>query len=344
MTSGVGRVAATVHLQAPSSGGPGRGDGVGEVRDGDGRWPWPVGRSGSWRPVELVSVDSMAVYRGMDIGTAKPTPGRGTSCPTTWSTWSIRRRSSPSSSSNGRRATRWPASPNADHRALLVGGTGLYLRSVVDDLAFPGRFPDVAADLAAELEVAGPDGSEGERSALAHLHGRLAELDPEAAGRIHSTNRRRILRALEVTLGSGRPFSSFGPGLERYPPTSVSSGRDPARSPRARRSDRRPIPPADGGRLPRRGPPPGVPAGRPVPHRPPGPRLSRAPGPCGGRRPAGRRRGGGGATHQGLRPPPDGMVPSRSPYRVGRPGRRSGGVGGGPLRRRFPEDRTGVGD
>jgi tRNA dimethylallyltransferase len=51
------------------------------------------------------------------------------------------------------------------------------------------------------------------------LHARLAELDPVAAARMEPTNRRRVVRALEVTVGSGRPFSSFGPGLEAYPPT-----------------------------------------------------------------------------------------------------------------------------
>ena len=180
-----------------------------------------LGRPGPCRPVELVSVDSMAVYRGMDIGTAKPTPEQRDVVP--YHLVDLVDPSEEFTVPQFQREARAALAGIAErgHGALLVGGTGLYLRSVVDDLAFPGRFPEVAADLAAELEVAGPVGSEGERSALAHLHGRLAELDPLAAGRIHSTNRRRILRALEVTLGSGRPFSSFGPGLERYPPTSV---------------------------------------------------------------------------------------------------------------------------
>jgi len=180
------------------------------------------GRSGDWCPVELVSVDSMAVYRGMDIGTAKPTPRERDVVP-----YHLVDLVDPSEEFTVQEFQREARNALAgiadrDHRALLVGGTGLYLRSVVDDLAFPGRYPDVAADLSAGLEVAGPEGSRGERSALAHLHRRLAELDPEAAGRIQVTNRRRILRALEVTVGSGRPFSSFGPGLGRYPPTSVS--------------------------------------------------------------------------------------------------------------------------
>ncbi len=107
------------------------------------------------------------------------------------------------------------------HAALLVGGTGLYLRSVLDRLRFPGRFPEVASSLEADVEDAGAPGSDGRMQVLEALHRRLAVLDPVAAARISPSNRRRLVRALEVTLGSGRPFSSFGPGLERYPPTPV---------------------------------------------------------------------------------------------------------------------------
>jgi tRNA dimethylallyltransferase len=87
---------------------------------------------------------------------------------------------------------------------MLVGGTGLYLRAVVDRLRLPGRYPEVAAALERERDTAS-------------LHRRLAALDPVAAGRIDPANRRRVVRALEVTLGAGRPFSSFGPGLDAHP-------------------------------------------------------------------------------------------------------------------------------
>jgi tRNA dimethylallyltransferase len=178
----------------------------------------PVGASGG---VELVSVDSMAVYRGMDIGTAKPGP-------------EVRARLrvhlvdlvDPSEEFTVRRFQLAAASALADigqrgASALLVGGTGLHLRAITDDLRFPGRFPEVAADLEAEIDHAGPPGSSAEREALARLHDRLALLDPLGAARVAPTNRRRLVRALEVSVGSGRPFSSFGPGLERYPPTPV---------------------------------------------------------------------------------------------------------------------------
>jgi tRNA dimethylallyltransferase len=97
-------------------------------------------------------------------------------------------------------------------RAVLVGGTGLYLRAVVDGFEIPGRFPAVAERLAA---VAGTEAE------TRRLHARLTELDPVAAARMEPTNRRRVVRALEVCEGSGRPFSSFGPGLDAHPPTPV---------------------------------------------------------------------------------------------------------------------------
>jgi tRNA dimethylallyltransferase len=87
---------------------------------------------------------------------------------------------------------------------LLVGGTGLYYQAVVDSLTLPGRWPEVRAEL------------EGESDTVA-LHQRLAALDAVAASRMESTNRRRVVRALEVTIGSGRPFSDHGPGLSAFP-------------------------------------------------------------------------------------------------------------------------------
>jgi tRNA dimethylallyltransferase len=91
---------------------------------------------------------------------------------------------------------------------VLVGGSGLYLRAVIDRLRPPGEWPAVRAELEAEPDVT-------------VLHDRLARLDPASAARMNPTNRRRVVRALEVCVGSGRPFSSFGPGLETYPPSPV---------------------------------------------------------------------------------------------------------------------------
>jgi tRNA dimethylallyltransferase len=157
-----------------------------------------------WDDLELVSVDSMQVYRGMDIGTAKPS-------------WSDRAEVhhhlidivDPCDEFTVADFERALASALEDiaarrRRVVLVGGTGLYFRAAVGDLEIPGRYPATRARLEAEPDTIA-------------LHARLAELDPVAAGRMEPTNRRRVLRALEVGLGSGRPFSSYGPGLDVYP-------------------------------------------------------------------------------------------------------------------------------
>jgi tRNA dimethylallyltransferase len=156
--------------------------------------------------LEIVSVDSMQVYRGMDVGTAKPTSAERAEVAhhlldvaDPWEDYTLARYAAAARSALADIEAR-------GQRALLVGGTGLYLRAVVDNLAVPGRFPEARAEVEAE-----PD--------TPTLHHRLAELDPRAASRMEPTNRRRVVRALEVTLGSGRPFSSYGPGLDVYPPT-----------------------------------------------------------------------------------------------------------------------------
>ncbi len=172
--------------------------------------------------VELVSVDSMAVYRGMDIGTAKPTPEARARVP--YHLLDLVDCSDEFTVQQFQLAARaaLTAIAGRGRAALLVGGTGLYLRSVVDNLSFPGRFPEVAAELSDRVSRAGPEGSPAQREALVELHRRLSGLDPVAAARIEPTNARRLVRALEVTLGSGRRFSEYGPGLERYPPTEVT--------------------------------------------------------------------------------------------------------------------------
>jgi tRNA dimethylallyltransferase len=143
--------------------------------------------------VELVSVDSMQVYRGMDIGTAKPSVAEQAEVP-----HHLIDLVDPSDDYTVSRFQDDALAVIADieqrgRRALLVGGTGLYLQAVVDQLDIPARFPDVRAALDGEPDTAA-------------LHARLAELDPVAASRMQPENRRRVLRALEVTVGSGRPF------------------------------------------------------------------------------------------------------------------------------------------
>lgn len=158
--------------------------------------------------IDLVSVDSMQVYRGMDIGTAKPTPADRAAVahhlldlvePTHDFTVA-------EFVAAADRALE--AITVAARRAILVGGTGLYHRAVIDDFDLPGEWPDVRAEIEREADTAA-------------LHARLMQLDPAGSAKMEPTNRRRVLRALEVTIGSGRAFSSFGPGVDTYPPSPV---------------------------------------------------------------------------------------------------------------------------
>lgn len=161
--------------------------------------------------VEIISLDSMQVYRGMDVGTAKPTAEERArvvhhlvDVADPADDWSVARTQEAARAAIAQIEER-------GRRALLVGGTGLYVRAVVDDLGLPGE--DLALRAALEAESAGAAG-------LAAAYDRLRDLDPEAARRIEPGNRRRIVRALEVVERTGRPFSSFGPGLDRYGPPS----------------------------------------------------------------------------------------------------------------------------
>ena len=161
--------------------------------------------------IEIVSVDSMQVYRGMDIGTAKASPAERAEVP-----HHLLDLAGPEESFSVTRfqeAARGAiaAIEGRGHRALLVGGTGLYYQAVVDGFTVPGEDVDVRRALDARADDAG----------LPALYEELASLDPVAAGRIEPGNRRRIVRALEVTLATGRPFSSFGPGV-------FSAGNGPA--------------------------------------------------------------------------------------------------------------------
>jgi tRNA dimethylallyltransferase len=179
---------------------------VGTTASGKSALAMEVARRLPGPAVELVSIDSMQVYRGMDIGTAKPSPADQREVP-----HHLLDLADPGDDfSVSRFATEARAALAAierrGHRALLVGGTGLYLRAVIGDLDPPGQWPEVTATLDAEPRTS-------------VLYARLRAADPAAAARIEPANRRRILRALEVTIGSGRPFSSFGPGMGTYPPT-----------------------------------------------------------------------------------------------------------------------------
>lgn len=160
--------------------------------------------------VDIVSVDAMCVYRGMDLGTAKPTALERAEVP--YHLLDLVEPSEEFTVAQFQVEARGATDTIVAHgrRALFVGGTGLYGRAVLDDLEIPGRYPEVRATL-------------DERAArdLEALYLELETLDPLAATRLERTNERRVVRALEVTLGSGRPFSSYGEGLMTYGPVRV---------------------------------------------------------------------------------------------------------------------------
>ena len=156
--------------------------------------------------VEIISIDSMAIYRGMNIGTATPTIAEQEEIP--HHVINIVDPSDEFALPLFQLAVKKALKEITDrgNRAVLVGGTGLHVRSVVDRLEIPPRFLSIRD----EIELV---------SETSFLYRKLNDLDPTAAAKIEPENRRRIVRALEVTLGTGRPFSSFGPGLDVYPPS-----------------------------------------------------------------------------------------------------------------------------
>ncbi|GHC81550.1 tRNA (adenosine(37)-N6)-dimethylallyltransferase MiaA [Streptomyces flavofungini] len=167
---------------------------------------------------EVVNADSMQLYRGMDIGTAKLTPAERDGVPHhLLDVWDVTEAASVAEYQKLARAEidrllaegRWP---------ILVGGSGLYVRGAIDHMEFPGTDPAVRARLEEELEQHGPG----------VLHARLAAADPDAARAILPGNGRRIVRALEVIEITGKPFTANLPSHESVYDT-VQIGVDVAR-------------------------------------------------------------------------------------------------------------------
>ncbi|MGW0465980.1 tRNA (adenosine(37)-N6)-dimethylallyltransferase MiaA [Streptomyces sp. NPDC003027] len=151
---------------------------------------------------EVVNADSMQLYRGMDIGTAKLTlEERGGVPHHLLDIWDVTEAASVAEYQRLARAEidRLLA---AGRTPVLVGGSGLYVRGAIDALEFPGTDPVVRARLEAELEERGSG----------VLHARLAAADPEAGRAILPSNGRRIVRALEVIEITGKPFTANLPG------------------------------------------------------------------------------------------------------------------------------------
>ena len=168
---------------------------------------------------EVVNADSMQLYRGMDIGTAKPDLAERGGVPHhLLDLWHVRQAASVAEYRDRARAE-IDRLRGAGIVPLLVGGSGLYVRAVVDELEFPGTDAGVRARWEGELAAVGP----------AALHERLAVLDPVAAAAVLPSNGRRIVRALEVIELTGGPFRASMPEPRPYyPVVAIGLDREPA--------------------------------------------------------------------------------------------------------------------
>lgn len=176
---------------------------------------------------EIVNADSMQLYAGMDIGTAKvPVADRGGVPHHLLDVWPV---SKSAAAHEYQQLARGVIAEihGRGHVPVLVGGSGLYLRGVLDRVEFPGESPEIRARLEAELEQVGPE----------VLHARLADIDAEAAAGILPSNGRRIVRALEVVELTGGPFRATLPGFDSVYPRLIKVGID--RADLAERVDRR---------------------------------------------------------------------------------------------------------
>jgi tRNA dimethylallyltransferase len=161
---------------------------------------------------EIIALDSMTLYRGMDIGTAKPTLAERCGVPhhlidvlDSWQSASV-------ADYRAWAATTLAEIEARDHRALFVGGTALYLKALLRGLfEGPGADPERRKSLEQEAERLGD----------ASLHARLRALDPVAAARLHPNDRRRVIRALEIVESTGRPLSAWQTEHSRAAPASV---------------------------------------------------------------------------------------------------------------------------
>jgi tRNA dimethylallyltransferase len=157
---------------------------------------------------EVVNADSMQLYRGMDIGTAKEHPAAWRGVPHhLLDVWPVTRTANVADYQQLARAAIEDITARG-RVPILAGGSGLYIRAALEDLQFPGTDDGTRARLEGELDQVGP----------AALHARLAILDPAAAAAILPGNGRRIVRALEVIEISGRPFTAAMPAYDQGRP------------------------------------------------------------------------------------------------------------------------------
>ena len=165
--------------------------------------------SGPAARAEINNADASLLYRGMDIGTAKPSPAERSRVPHHQiDVLTVRDRASVAAFQRSARSD-IDAVESRGHLAIIAGGSGLYVRALTDGLDFPGTDPAVRTRL---TECA-------EREGTPALYAELVRLDPVAAERIEASNTRRIVRALEVIEITGRPFSASLPRYEDVAPT-----------------------------------------------------------------------------------------------------------------------------
>jgi tRNA dimethylallyltransferase len=156
---------------------------------------------------EIINADAMQFYRGMDIGTAKITLAERQGIPHhLLDILDVHQEASVSAFQQQARAAIADIHGRA-RRAILVGGSGLYVRAALDVIDFPGTDPGLRGQLEAQLDVQG----------LQAMRERLAAVDPISAARLGDA--RRVVRALEVHALTGRPFSSYMPDRRYWQPT-----------------------------------------------------------------------------------------------------------------------------
>ena len=158
---------------------------------------------------EIINADASLLYRGMDIGTAKPSPVERVRVPHHQiDVLSVRDRASVAAFQRAARSD-IEGVESRGNLVIIAGGSGLYVRALTDGLDFPGTDPQVRTRLAERAE----------REGTSVLYTELTGLDPVAAERIEASNIRRIVRALEVIEITGRPFSASLPRYEDVAPT-----------------------------------------------------------------------------------------------------------------------------
>jgi tRNA dimethylallyltransferase len=165
---------------------------------------------------EVVNTDAMQVYRGMDVGTAKLPAAERRGIP--HHLLDLFEVTEPATVALFQGWARSAIAGIRDRGAtpVLVGGSALYTRAILDRFEFPGTDDSLRRELEVELERVGSHA----------LHERLAGVDPEAAAQILPDNGRRVVRALEVVALTGRPFSASLPRLEYADPMTVQIGVD----------------------------------------------------------------------------------------------------------------------